>query len=104
MQPVLSRLRITDTITLTPEGVTAAEQIRLIKSMLRRGNWLFVMHYHSPSLSPGHTPYVRSAKDADRFVQRIREVCRFSSRKSEECPDIHPIYSTSRKAGYVALF
>jgi hypothetical protein len=45
--------------------------------MLRRGNWLFVMHYHSPSLSPGHTPYVRSAKDADRFVQCIREVCRF---------------------------
>ena len=77
IQPVLSRLRITDTITLTPEGVTAAEQIRLIKSMLRRGNWLFVMHYHSPSLSPGHTPYVRSAKDADRFVQCIWEVSRF---------------------------
>ena len=45
--------------------------------MLRRGDSLFVMHYHSPSLSPGHTPYVRSAKDADRFVESIREVYRF---------------------------
>ena len=77
MQPILSRLRIADTITLTPEGVTAAEQICLIKAMLQQGKRQFVMHYHSPSLSPGHTPYVRTPEDADRFVQRIEDVCRY---------------------------
>lgn len=77
MKPVLSRLRLANIITLTPEGVTAAEQIRLIKSMLHQGRRLFVMHYHSPSLSPGHTSYVRTAEDAAHFIQRIRDVCRF---------------------------
>lgn len=77
LQPALSRLRLSDTITLTPEGVTAAEQIRLVRAMLRQGHRIFVLHYHSPSLSPGHTPYVRSPADADEFVRRIERVCGF---------------------------
>ena len=77
LQSVLSRARIADTIPLTPEGTTAEEQIRLIKAMLRRGNRLFVMSYHSPSLSPGHTSYVRTAAEADAFVARMHEVCRY---------------------------
>ena len=77
IQSILSRLRIVDTITLTPEGVTAAEQIRLIKTMLARGNRLFVMHYHSPSLTPGHTPYVNTTNEADNFIERMQDVCRY---------------------------
>lgn len=76
-QAVLSRLRLSDTVTLTPEGISAEEQVRLVKAMLRQGHRLFVMHYHSPSLSPGHTPYVRTPADAEQFVQRIEQVCRF---------------------------
>jgi glycosyltransferase involved in cell wall biosynthesis len=74
---ILARLRINETVTLTPEGVTAAEQIRLIKALLRRGQRHFVLHYHSPSLSPGHTPYVRSAADGRNFVARLETVCRY---------------------------
>ena len=77
LQPVLAMARMADDITLTPEGVTVDEQIRLVRSMMRDGHRLFVMHYHSPSLSPGHTPYVHTAEEADRFVQSIDDVCRF---------------------------
>jgi hypothetical protein len=74
---LLARLRIDETVTLTPEGVTAAEQIRLIKTLLQRGERIFVLHYHSPSLTPGHTPYVRNAAEARGFVENIETVCRF---------------------------
>jgi hypothetical protein len=77
LQSPLSRLRIVDTLTLTPEGITAREQIRLINAMIKRGNRLLVMHYHSPSLSPGHTPYVRSAADSKAFTDRIRDVLHY---------------------------
>ncbi len=74
---ILARLRINETVTLTPEGVTANEQIRLIGALLRRKQRHFVLHYHSPSLSPGHTPYVRSAADGRDFVARLEAVCRY---------------------------
>jgi hypothetical protein len=74
---MLARFRVAETITLTPEGVTAAEQIRLLRTMLKRGTRLFVLHYHSPSLVPGHTQYVRDNSDVDRFLARLQEVCRF---------------------------
>jgi len=73
---ILARLRLADTITLTPEGVTADEQVRLIRAMLKRGCRRFVLHYHSPSLSPGNTPYARDRTGADTLVQRLRSVCR----------------------------
>ena len=74
---VLARLHLADTITLTPEGVTAEEQIRLIRSLLRRGYRQFMLHYHSPSLRAGHTPYSRTPAEATRLLDRIERVCRF---------------------------
>jgi hypothetical protein len=74
---VLSRLRLADTITLTPEGVTADEQMRLIRAMLKGGCRRFVLHYHSPSLSPGNTPYARDRTGAETLVTRLQTVCTF---------------------------
>ncbi len=74
---ILSRLCLANTVTLTPEGVTAKEQIDLIRFMTRRGHRNFVMHYHSPSLVPGNTPYVRTTADLRVFIHRVEAVCRF---------------------------
>jgi hypothetical protein len=74
---VLSRLRLADTITLTPEGVTADEQVRLIRAMLQGGCRRFVLHYHSPSLSPGNTPYAPDRTGAETLLVRLRTVCAF---------------------------
>jgi hypothetical protein len=75
--PLLARLRLADTITLTPEGVTTQEQIRLLRALLARGRRQFVLHYHSPSLSPGNTPYARDAEGAETMLRRLEEVCGF---------------------------
>lgn len=65
---ICARLGLFERIKLTPEGVTAAEHARLVETMLGRGQRIFGFTYHSPSLAPGHTPYVRNDSDLKRFL------------------------------------
>ena len=59
---------------LTPEGVSAAEQCRLLDALVRGGRRTFSLVYHSPSLAPGHTPYVRTEADLHRFLATVEDV------------------------------
>lgn len=70
-----ARLRLLERIRLTPEGVTFAELKRLTDTMLAVGNRHFVFSYHSSSLLPGGTPYVRTATDLERFLGLIDRYC-----------------------------
>lgn len=74
---LLARGGVVARARITPEGVSAAEQIRLIRAMHRRGHRLFSLVYHSPSLVPGNTPYVRSEEELHAFLAAIAEVLRF---------------------------
>ena len=73
---LLARSGLVARSALTPEGVSAEEQIALIKSLMRRGHSFFTLTYHSPSLAPGNTPYVRSDKELAAFLQRLETVLR----------------------------
>jgi hypothetical protein len=73
---LLARSGLVARSALTPEGVSAQEQVRLIKSLLRRGHSFFTLTYHSPSLVPGNTPYVRSEAELHAFLRRIETVLR----------------------------
>jgi len=74
---VLARLGLVERITLTPEGVSFDEQSRLTRALLRKGCRVFSFTYHSPSLAPGNTPYVRSERDLCDFLGRIERYLRF---------------------------
>jgi hypothetical protein len=74
---VLARTGMLERLTLTPEGVPAAPQIRLIRALLAQGHRMFVLHFHSPSLVAGHTPYVRTEADRVDLLSRIETVCRW---------------------------
>ncbi len=74
---VLSRLRIADLVWLSPEGYTVSEQIRLVKKLYRAGQRIFSLAFHSPSLSVGHTPYVQSQADLDKFLEKLRRFFEF---------------------------
>ncbi|HZG08014.1 MAG TPA: polysaccharide deacetylase family protein [Allosphingosinicella sp.] len=71
---LLARTGLVARSTLTPEGVSADEQIRLLKTLIGRGHSFFTMVYHSPSLAPGNTPYVRDAAELGAFLGRIEKV------------------------------
>ena len=74
---LLARTGLAARSRLTPEGVSAGEQCRLIESMARRGHRVFSLVYHSPSLEPGHTPYVRTEADLAAFLATIEQVLLF---------------------------
>src|SRR5262249_24219720 len=70
---ILARLRLVERITLTPEGISFEEQRRLTRALLRKGHRVFSLTYHSPSLVPGNTPYVRNQADLRAFLRRIEQ-------------------------------
>lgn len=81
LRGALSRLGLLDRIALTPEGVDAKDAIRGIDRALEEGLPLLVMSFHSPSLDPGHTPYVRNEDDLDRFYDWWRAVLSHCARR-----------------------
>ena len=64
---VLARAGLVSRVPLTPEGVPAAEAVRAVASAAANGERLLVLSFHSPSLVPGNTPYVRDADDLAAF-------------------------------------
>lgn len=74
---IFSKLNVLERAALSPEGFTTAEQIRLLQSLFDRGHRVFSLTYHSSSLGIGHTQYVRSKQDRDKFLRRIRNVLTF---------------------------
>ncbi|HEY5710287.1 MAG TPA: polysaccharide deacetylase family protein [Allosphingosinicella sp.] len=74
---VLARAGLVARSRLTPEGTPADEQCRLITAMAAAGHRTFSLTYHSPSLEPGHTPYVKSEADLARFLGSIETVLAF---------------------------
>ncbi|MGB7654513.1 MAG: WalW protein, partial [Novosphingobium sp.] len=65
LRGLLSRIGLLERIPLTPEGVTLEEAIRGIDIALDDGLPVLVFSFHSPSLAPGYTPYVRNEDDLD---------------------------------------
>ncbi len=74
---VLARTRLLERATLTPEGIDTAAHKRLMRAMIGQGHRVFTLTFHSPSLAPGHTPYVRTANDLQQFLDKIRRALDF---------------------------
>lgn len=64
---VASRLGLLDRIALTPEEMPLAEALRAIDRAIDDGVALLNFSFHSPTVVPGMTPYVRDAADLARF-------------------------------------
>jgi hypothetical protein len=78
---VVARLRLLERIRLSPEDYSEPEMRRMTESLLRDGIRVFVFSFHSPSVMPGGTPYVRNAADLERFFDKCRRYFEFFFRK-----------------------
>ncbi|MES2441519.1 MAG: polysaccharide deacetylase family protein [Pseudomonadota bacterium] len=67
VQRLLSRVGLAKRVALTPEGTSLADAKRAIDVLLEQDHRLFSLSFHSPSLAPGNTPFVRSAEDLAGF-------------------------------------
>ena len=82
LRGALARTGMLERIPLTPEGISAAEAIRGIDVALDDGLPLLVFSFHSPSLGPGNTPYVRNETDVDHFYDWWRQILAHLARHS----------------------
>ncbi|HVP86291.1 MAG TPA: glycosyltransferase, partial [Rhizomicrobium sp.] len=68
---VLARSGLLERIRLTPEGTTLIEAKRLTRRMHAAGHKVFAISYHTPSLVPGNTRYVRNQSELETFLAWI---------------------------------
>ena len=74
---VLARTRLLYRARISPEGHSLDEAQELTRTLYWAGQRVFAISYHSPSLSPGRTPYTRNQTDVDRFLSWIENYLAF---------------------------
>ena len=75
----LVRLGILRKIWLSPEISTSKEMILLINILKRKGAKHLNLMFHSNSLQPGNTPFVKNGDDINRFFMRLEKVLHYIS-------------------------
>ncbi len=67
LRGVLARTGLLNRVPLTPEGAPLNEALQAVERLLDDGHQIISMSYHSPSVEPGHTPFVRDQVDLRDF-------------------------------------
>ena len=60
-------------LRLSPEGFDLGEMRQLTQTLLADGVRTFTLSFHSPSVEPGYTPYVRDRIQLDRFLGILQD-------------------------------
>lgn len=74
---VLARLDLVHKIWLSPEGCQSRDHVKLVRDLYADGLRVFSFAFHSPSVEPGHTPFVRTQRDLNSFLDRCRRFLDF---------------------------
>ena len=72
-----ARLGMLERIRLTPEGGDEHDMCRVATALVRNGCQILTLTYHSPSIVPGNTPYVRSPEQLENFLRSIEIFCEY---------------------------
>lgn len=64
---IAARTDMLSRVALTPEDMPIAAALAAVDAAVEEGVRVLVFSFHSPSLTPGHTPYVRDVNDLARF-------------------------------------
>lgn len=74
LRSALARSGLLERVSLTPEGVNAAEALRGVDYALELKLPVLILSFHSPSLVPGFTPYIRNGGDLDELYKWWRTI------------------------------
>jgi hypothetical protein len=74
---VLAKTGMLERIAFTPEGIPVNKMLEGIELALQSGIGILNFSFHSPSLAPGFTPYVRNDADLESFYNWWRIVFEF---------------------------
>jgi hypothetical protein len=76
---ILDRLRIINLRALSPEVNSGSQMIQLAKRCIKNGTSFLNLFFHSTSLLPGRTPFVKSEEELEAFLRRIELFLKFAS-------------------------
>ena len=93
---LLSRLGLLSRVSLTPEGMPLADAAAAVDRLLEDGLRLFSISFHSPSLEPGHTPYVRDKADLKQFYAWWDGMFELFARNGVEPASLEQILAAAR--------
>ena len=86
MPGILNRAGALNRVMLSPEGNTLDEMIALTRALLADGLKVYSLTFHSPSVVPGNTPYVRNDSDLAKFLNSIERYFEFFFGELEGLP------------------
>jgi len=75
---LFERLKLMSFRWLSPELSTADDMIALARALLKRGCPTLNLSFHSTTLLPGKSPFVRTEKDLTTFLNNIATVLEFA--------------------------
>jgi len=64
---------------ISPENTSSGDMKKLASTLTRKGHKVLDVTFHSPTLVPGLTPFVKTEADRRRFLRRIEEFLEFCS-------------------------
>lgn len=97
MRGVLARLGLLERVPLTPEGVSVEEAIRGIDMALDDGLPMLVFSFHSPSLRPGSTPYVRDNDDLDGLYDWWRRIFAYLTQRGVKASSVREVMDSIQR-------
>lgn len=65
---IFARFGLLNRVRISPEGHTLQEAKTLTRALVRAGQRIFAISYHSPSLEAGKTPYTKTKDDVIQFL------------------------------------
>ncbi len=79
---VFEKMGIMNFRWLSPEVSSGADMIRLAERFIQKGHRYLTMSFHSTSLLPGKSPFVRDKQQLEIFLNRIERFLNFASEQN----------------------
>ncbi len=98
LRGALARMGLLNRVVLTPEGMPLDETLKGLRVLIDRGARLFSIAFHSPSVEPGHTPFVRDGRDLAAFYAWLDGVFDFFARTGVTPATTHDVLAAAEAA------
>jgi hypothetical protein len=93
----LSRSGMLSRVALTPEDMPLKDVMEAIDAMLSDGIRFLSFSFHSPSVAPGHTPYVRNSAELSDFYRWWDKILAFLAQRGVTPVGIDELISAAWK-------
>lgn len=93
---LLARSGLLSRVSMTPEDMPLPDALEAVRVAVGEGERLLNFAFHSPSVEPGHTPYIRDAADLAAFWRWWDSVFALLAERGVACATVGEILAAAR--------